>query len=365
MKFEIMQKCFGFLCFLVTFGFVIWCFYTYSLDRDLTVISQKNFGDEDNLIMPAMSLCFYDPFIEQNFEKELGSNVSYLEYKKFLLGSIWDQRLLKIEFEKVTKRIENYVVSYDVGWNNESSNTYDNMSSLPEFIKEAYPSYTGHIFGRITKCYAINIPMNASTFGVTLKNGIILNKKRSILNGVGVSFHYPNQFFRSVDNLRFSEKKNIGTQNTSLVMYIKMKTFEVTIRRNSGRVPCEKKWMEYDFSVAQKNYAAIGCRPVYAIWNSSYAPCNSQKLMLISAFTSAASQFDSKNYQPDPCQSADRIVLEYKDVYVNSMPGTSKIFVQMPRTRFKVIQDKREYELQNLIGNSGGYIGLFLGKMLL
>ena len=365
MKFEIMQKCFGFLCFLVTFGFVIWCFYTYNLDRDLTVISQKNFGDEDNLIMPAMSLCFYDPFIEQNFEKELGSNVSYLEYKKFLLGSIWDQRLLKIEFEKVTKRIENYVVSYDVGWNNESSNTYDNMSSLPEFIKEAYPSYTGHIFGRITKCYAINIPMNASTFGVTLKNGIILNKKRSILNGVGVSFHYPNQFFRSVDNLRFSPQKNIETQNTSLVLFIKMKTFEVTIRRNSRRVPCEKNWMEYDFSVAQKNYATIGCRPVYAIWNSSYLPCNSKRLMLISNFRSAASQFDSKNYKPDPCQSADRIVLEYKDIFVNWKAGFSRIFLQMPRTRFKVIQTKREYDLQNLIGNSGGYIGLFLGKMLL
>ena len=123
--------------------------------------------------------------------------------------------------------------------------------------------------------------------------------------------------------------------------------------------------MEYDFSVAQSNYATIGCRPVYAIWNSSYGPCNSKKLMFRSAFYSAATQFDSKNYKPDPCQSADRIVLEYKDVYVNSIPGSSRIFVQMPRTRFNVIQTKRAYDLQHLIGNSGGYIGLFLGKISL
>ena len=35
---------------------------------------------------------------------------------------------------------------------------------------------------------------------------------------------------------------------------------------------------------------------------------------------------------------------------------------QIPVSRFKVIEQKQAYDLQNLIGNSGGYIGVFLGK---
>ena len=34
----------------------------------------------------------------------------------------------------------------------------------------------------------------------------------------------------------------------------------------------------------------------------------------------------------------------------------------MQFSRFKVIEHKEAYGLQNLVGNSGGYIGLFLGR---
>ena len=71
----------------------------------------KEFGEDENMIMPTMSLCFWDPFLVDKFDNgELGLNVSYLQYKDFLLGRTWDKKMLGINFENVTKRIEDYLV---------------------------------------------------------------------------------------------------------------------------------------------------------------------------------------------------------------------------------------------------------------
>ena len=358
--FEKLKKCFSIVCLLFTFGFVIWCIRTYTLDLDLTLLSQKNFGDDVNLIMPVVSFCLHDPFIKEKFENsKLGSNVSYLEYKKFVLGNIWDQKMLEIDFESVTKSIENYIVRYQVVWKSGLYNTYENMSVLPTFIKKPYPSYIGHILYSIVKCYAINIPMNTSVLSVTFKTSIFPDGIRPSMDGLGVSFHYPNQFFKSINNMRISWSKHIETQNKSLLMILQMKAFEVTIRRNSRRQPCDKKWRAYDFSVAQNKYATAGCRPVYDIWNSSYLPCKSKEKMGL-----ATSFLGSENYKHEPCQSADKIDFEYRELYVNGSPDSFSIVVQMLRSQFKVIEHKQAYDLQNLIGNSGGYIGLFLGKKM-
>ena len=67
----------------------------------------------------------------------------------------------------------------------------------------------------------------------------------------------------------------------------------------------------------------------------------------------------------EPCQSADKIVFGHVDNYLppsDFFPANSfSVWVNMQVSRIKVIEQKRAYELQTLIGNSGGYIGLLLG----
>ena len=133
----------------------------------------------------------------------------------------------------------------------------------------------------VVKCYAIDIPMNTVTFMLTMHTDIFPNGVRPILNGLGVSFHYPNQFMKSFDNLRIAWPVHLKTPNTSLLMYMKINTFEVTIRRNSRKQTCNPKWKEYDLDMARKKYADIGCRPVYDIWNLRYPTCDSGKKMAI------------------------------------------------------------------------------------
>ena len=358
--FETFETSFSILCVLVAFSLVCWCISEYRLDGDLSLVSLKKFGEDENLIMPEMSLCFYDPFLIDKIESvDLGFNISYLQYKYFLLGAIWDQRMLEIEFEHVTKRIEDYILFYHVVWKNYTESVYKDTSSLPAFIKKPTQSYAGvGPGGTIIKCYGIQIPMNARSFALQLKSDIFPGGIREVSNGLAVSFHYPNQLLRSLDNIVASWPTQIQSQNQSLEMVLKMNAFEVTILRNSRHHQCTENWKDYDIEVGRKYFGKIGCRPVYDIWNLSYPLCNSSEKM-----TMAGSVAVSENIEP--CQSANEILFEHVDLYHpvsdTFRNDTFLVKVDMKFSKFKVIEQKKAYELQTLMGNGGGYIGLLLG----
>ena len=65
----------------------------------------------------------------------------------------------------------------------------------------------------------------------------------------------------------------------------------------------------------------------------------------------------------EPCQSADKIVYDHLDLYT-SFWTTDSVFIwaEIQFSKFKVIEHKRAYGIQSLIGNTGGYVGLFLGR---
>ena len=363
-KFQVLKTIFSTFCLLAAFGCVIWCAHIYRLDLDLSLVSRKNFGDSENFITPSMSLCFYDPFLKHKFsEEKLGMNVSHIEYKNFLFARKWDRRLLKIDFENVTTKIDDYLLGYSVLWKNTSYSKY-NTAFLPNLLKKPYPSYIGPFGKRIVKCYAVNIPINATLIVLNIKNGVFPGRVRPKLWGFGVSFHYPNQFHTSLDNMRYTWPNHHKTENTSLFMLMKLNTFEVTIRRNSRRQSCNPNWREYESNITEKTYSYIGCRPVYNVLNSSLSPCNSRRKM--SVVTSIFTGMDWKgNKYLKPCQSADKIVYEYQETYPKSSKDNFWIAAQMPISGFKLTEQKQAYDLQNLIGNSGGYIGLILGKLFL
>jgi hypothetical protein len=270
--------------------------------------------------------------------------------------------MLAINFENVTKKFEDYILNYF--WSQEDgSGSFYNSSSLPTAVKKPYISFIGQIYDSIVKCYAIDIPINTVTFMLTLHTDVFPDGIRPILNGIAISFHYPNQFLKSFDNMRADWPVHIKTPNTSLFMYMKINTFEVTIRRNTRKQTCDPKWREYDFNIAQKKYADIGCRPVYDSWNSNYPTCKSEKKMAMATAPFGVRDWKNNKYS-EPCQSADKIIFEYQETYSpsNSYIDVFSTAVQMPFSKLKVIEQKQAYDIQNLIGNSGGYIGLFLGK---
>ena len=242
---------------------------------------------------------------------------------------------------------------------NNSFFRYSSTSSLPTLIKEPYPTYIGAFYGSfIVKCYGIDLPMHGEYFGLEMNKTIFPGGIRPNSFGLGLSLHYPNQFFRSFNNIRWHWPNPIQIRNQSLEMLIKMKIFEVTIRRNSRWNQCRANWKEHDFDVAKRHLETVGCRTVYEVRSSNYQLCNSSEKMAMSLNWNVPQIME-------PCQSSDKIVYEEFDNQYKNLNFFSAdsfvVWIDMRMSKIKVIEHKQAYNLQNLIANSGGYIGLFLG----
>ena len=77
-------------------------------------------------------------------------------------------------------------------------------------------------------------------------------------------------------------------------------------------------------------------------------------------------------YYPPPCQSIKKITYDYEEVTIeddsNTMTNTSswfRIVLLFYDQYYKQITQVRAYDMELLIGNIGGYIGLFLGYAIL
>jgi hypothetical protein len=213
------------------------------------------------------------------------------------------------------------------------------------------------------KCYGIDIPNHAKYFGFEMKRTIFPGGIRPKLFGLGILFHYPNQFFRSFNNIRYDWPTQIQSRNQVLEMTIKMNTFEVTRRRNSRWNQCSANWKKYDFDIVKSYVEKLGCRPVYDNWGSSYQTCNSSEQM-----ANWENLISNRPQIMEPCQSADKIVYRQFDQYFDNQyfnfasNDSFFLYIDMRMSRVKVTEHKQAYNFQNLIGNSGGYIGLFLGN---
>ena len=357
------------------------CFYHWSLDLDISLVEHKRFEDDSNYIKPSMSMCFFDPFDSEAFEKYTkGVNIS--DYKNFLFGNLKQHEhipvLLGVDFENVTKKFEDYLIGYAIHWQNDSFQFY-HPKSLPVDIKKPHVSYIGVYFTWIVKCYSLDFPSEARILEIGVKSQIFPNSTLPRMFGLGVSFHYPNQFLKSFENFKTSWSVSSNTKHLS-GMILTINNFEVTIRRNTNEKPCNMDSFNDDQLVYQEFHSrGDKCRPPYKLWNTTYPVCDTMQKMAKANFLFGTQR---DNYM-QPCQTAEKVIFEYQESDLSDLSvdndyvqkagfrdienlysnGSFLIATQLLSSRFKVIQHVQKYDLQSLIGNSGGYIGLFLGKI--
>ena len=135
-------------------------------------------------------------------------------------------------------------------------------------------------------------------------------------------------------------------------------------------------WKTYDDLLLNRIMTAAQCRPIY--WGSSeeYPPCSSkQKMEMI-----GTKLLENIMGSPDvlPCMEIQNIQIDLPQLYPENFLGGNigAMFVDdgkswldlavafIPKT-FKEIKQLRSYTIQSLIGNAGGYIGLFVGYALM
>ena len=265
---------------------------------------------------------------------------------------------------------------------------YDNQgaSKQSDWIPKHYPIGS---FGTLPmqQCWTFEIPNMESNRKVNnlrlLFNGSIFQNPdqpgiRPDSFGFEVKLSYPNQVWKSRINQNQWKERNFtydlsGGRKQHYTMKFDIQNVIALKRRKKYGEQCIEDWKNYDEWKFRKDVKTLGCRPpTYIGFNTTLPKCVESKDL-----AKAINMTTSKN-DTNPCQMIDKVIFSY--VEMDGIPGVMDklieetnepnenmfqlIFQFQGDTYMKVTQTKA-YDLQNLVGNAGGYMGLFLGVALI
>ena len=292
--------------------------------------------------------------------------------------------MLDIDLGNVTLKLEDYLVGYVVGWKNFSMIAYG-VSDLRLKNRMIIPyENVNAVFGfmGLFKCYAIESSFDMTLVGPVLKNDIFPNGTRPSNIWLAVTFSYPNQFLASISTFRHNWPDRSPNASKSYMMQFLIHQTDVLKRRNKSNKPCNTDWQNHDQFLMERAMETVGCRPSYLKSRGSALPrCSTKEQMRAISNLLMASR---DKYSP-PCQTIADIRYEYveHDVTNQSMGfmsggndiidittedpnnhGTFGVLLNTIEDKYKEIRQVRAFGIQSLIGNAGGYVGLFLGKLI-
>ena len=102
--FDYFNSAFCLFCVIITVSLSSWRIYEYSLDRDLTRINFKRFHQNEDDLYPSISLCFFDPYLPEKLKK-YDTNLTQLQYTKFLQGHSWDEKVVGVDYENWDEKL--------------------------------------------------------------------------------------------------------------------------------------------------------------------------------------------------------------------------------------------------------------------
>ena len=136
-------------------------------------------------------------------------------------------------------------------------------------------------------------------------------------------------------------------------------------RRRNRNQDCLEKGKHFDSIVLHEHVKTFGCTPPYLQSVENYSknenkfdPCKSQEKIKESKYEFYKV---TTNYYPKACQRISRLNYDL-GTYNPQQQWKVKIFYP---EEVKIITQSQEVDVHSLIGNIGGYIGLFLGKLKL
>ena len=361
---------FRFVCMMLTISFVTYNIILYSEDEDLTEVSFKMYNQDEESIYPGITLCVDKPF-ETYKLKKFGKGINKTAYKQFIQGRLWDERMLKINLDSVVIDIKDYLIEACIKshFNGKCVKFDPEISSFFEPSKRQ--CYTFH-----------NIPGSNIVFVETKMNvSLFPNQMRPEMWKFIARFPFPTQIFRS-SKMSYGEWPSRQNLSDGYTMNFYVRNVVVIRRRNKKLKPCYA-WNNYDNLIMTEISDKLGCRPVYWGQNSSVPLCNTKEKMGMFEkyfFDRYFGSDDSASYIP-PCLELEDIQIEYSDIEAgvrknvekdeagkhdshDSHPETVdwfKVRLWFRSNRFMEIKQIKAYNFQTLVGNGGGYIGLFLG----
>ena len=388
-----LSRAFHAICILGTIALIIWCIYMYVLDEDMTVIHFEKFHSKPEYIYPSISLCGSDIFYDSTL-KELGA--SQAKYESFLKGEYFDKDIANITYHDVVsnpidkllgiKIYQEYGLNgnenpeHSFWYNHVQGNETSTQNGTSSFPPQWKPSFHVDNFntwlGQIYNCMTVDVPFVTNEHSSWIQ--IVMNKRffpkgirpMSVNSGgmfmMVIGFPYQRQ--------RYSIYTNVWpavVTNKSYAMRFTVTGMDVIQARNTKSRPCDEEWQEYDKKAERELLTRVGCIPPY--WRKKYGE---YQLPLCSNSTDMKELYQDTAWfrHINPCRRIARLTtnfMEYPSIWHNKDIGPEymdkyfAVYLYFPRATFKHIEMVRSFDIQTLIGNAGGYIGLFLGHTLL
>lgn len=356
---NILTNIFRFACFSVAFGMTIYWCYKFSKDEDLCLVDYKLYDSSLEVDYPMLSFCLRDPFVEsklQQYNKTLTSK----KYKKYLTGSKYYDGIENVDFNDVTVDLSEYVHADRIMFNNGTA------------IKRIYPNkvfeqpiltYAGDIWDTdsIYKCFGLRMQKKNIVAGYFAFNKSLFGGRS--FDDMMTFIHFPNQLMLSMSTIKSEWPSSINKTMTEYSLDFTITQVEVLTRRNKRTKPCISNAISFDETIMNDHIEKNGCRAPYQHSRNEMPLCSSTKGM-----KGANYDLILKISEKTPCISIKNIMYNFEEFEMDGHwerlgPDYFWITLTFPH-EFKEISQVRAVDIQTVIGNAGGYVGLFLGNVL-
>ena len=337
-------------CVFLAASMTTYCIYDFSKKEDTTTVSYKIFNDDEMSIYPSFTLCVIDYSLELEFLNNKNDKIEFESIQNIYSGREWDDRMLKMERSKVIYKLEQMVIDTCVKVHHDQPKADDCKEKVSVSASVAYNGW---------KCFSFHYLKPEP-----MKSLSIWFKSSAFLYGLN-TFSFPHQLI-NINNkwMPFSIKTNSSTEFYLLDV-------EVYRHRNKLESPCHD-WNAYDDIIMRNIFSSVGCRPFYADPMGNFRNCtNKKEIKRIHEMTESKKKFyppciDLRKYRSDVYIKNSNTITEN-----STYPGMSekldqaedwfRVTVHIPEKDYKDIQQTKAYTIQSLIGNAGGYVGLFVG----
>ena len=368
------------ICIIAAIGLTAFCLRKHILDSDVCLVDYKKFGDDQQSIYPSITMCFSNPILEKKLHDEYGTDYGVIGYKEYVQGVNSDSKFEKIDYERVSLQLSDYVWAYALA--DELGDTFVFSDTIRgkrikatntiEGFRKPYVSYkTAEL-----KCFTQDIPLlnhkRISRFSIRALNDVFPSGYRNDYNFY-VYFHYPHQLVTSLQTKKWlwPKRENSGQSYT---MKFQIQQVDVIRYRNKRQRICIEGSPKYDEDIIQEVVRQIGCNPRH--WNviENLSKCskhedvkNMDSMKNLRSLDRLQGIYQNVSQGVLPCQMIKNLMYSYDDMDIGNVKIRNKTHVRIHievwfmDSSFKEIKLVAAYNFESLIGDGGGYLGLFLG----
>ena len=371
-KWKVFCFAFRFVCSVVTSIMVGYWIYKFQKNEDVSTIQYQYVDESNYLRVPEMTICIGMPFIKEKFRESGVDPNGYYQYLNGKKNIEEDYRIYsKIDFYNVTIDIRDYVQQILLQPRNDDDGELNDCKTTNTCSSFKWNNnFNGFWTQNFVRCYALEmIPRfygNVKRVVVSFNHELVRAVNDNDEGQAWVIFNYPQQMLRNLEDIHVIWD---GDEKISSMTAFKITTMEIIIRRNRPSSQCFTGWKHFDDSVFEKYNQESTCTVPYQKGNQSV--CNTSKEMVDSKYS--MNELRNK-YFPEPCLEMSNLISSMNiyeisngaspsmNIYEISNGTSHQLYVNYP-DKIKVITQHKSVDAHMLIGNIGGYIGLFLGNV--